>query len=511
MAIVSIDFGTSNTVVAVQVDEKVTIWRFGGLTREFDTPQGVVAVVPSLGFKSSLRDPTKGAWLWGEQVRSLAIEQLPTHRYWHSFKRELVADIRTPDRAIDGEYLNSSLVAELFLKRLLGELQTELDIQQLIFTAPVGAFNSYLQWFRRFTNSLYKDNFSDNSGTAPQVLLVDESTAAALGYAITQPNLLIMVVDFGGGTLDISLVRTIELIAEKQALQAEVVAKACAYIGGVDIDQWIAEYWLEQNSTLRSSLDQRAWLALLQRAEQAKLHFPSTGEYQLSPTQLTDILEARSFLDQLRSTLDEALETALQKGISKSAIAQVLLVGGSCLLAPVQDLVCAYFGKQRVKLQQPFTAVAQGALVLGSQAWVRDYLHHSYGIRLWDGFRRQYQFYPLFGKGTKYPTRLAKPLILQVAMDGQTQVILDIGEVADTAQAEVSYDRDGKMTASQLLKVTDFQSLQSISVHLEPAGSIAADRLAVDFAINHDRVLEVSITDLLTGELLSALHQFPLT
>ena len=41
-----------------------------------------------------------------------------------------------------------------------------------------------------------------------EVQVIDESTAAALGYAVKRPGSLVLVVDFGGGTLDLSLVRT---------------------------------------------------------------------------------------------------------------------------------------------------------------------------------------------------------------------------------------------------------------------------------------------------------------
>ncbi|MFN3926073.1 MAG: Hsp70 family protein [Pseudanabaenaceae cyanobacterium] len=480
MAIVAIDFGTSNTVVAVRAQGQDSIWHFPALTRTFSTGQGPVGVVPSLAYKL----PRGGGWLWGEQVRLLGAEAKSSPRYWHSFKRELVATAQSPDRRLDGEIFNSGIVAELFMERLITGI--ELAVEQVVFTAPVGAFNSYLQWFRHFTKKLF-----------PQlsVLLVDESTAAALGYALSKPYQIIMVIDFGGGTLDISIVRTLEIVAEQRALEAEVIAKADAYIGGVDIDQWIAEYWQGDPS------DAQGWLELLQTAEQAKMGLPVAG-YSLSRSELTDILERRGLLDQLRQTIDEALESALRRGISKSAIEQVLLVGGSCLLSPVQELVCAYFGKQRVHLDQPFTAVARGGLVLGSQAWVQDYLHHSYGIRLWEPFVKQYQFYPLFGRGTQYPTQLAEPVILQVANDGQTQVVLDIGEVADSAQAEITYDSAGKMTSAQLLKHSDFQTLQTLTLNLDPPGELGTDRLALHLRIASDRTLILSVTDLLTGAVL---------
>ncbi len=495
---IAIDFGTSNTVVAVQKGTEQIIWQFPAITREFSTPQSAVAVVPSLGYAQ----PRRRGWLWGEPVRQLPAETKQSHRYWYGFKRELVADVRSPARRIDGEMVDSSLVAQQFLEHLLSELRrSQVSTDQVVFTAPIGAFSGYVQWFRKLAESLQIN----------QMRIIDESTAAALGYALVQPNSLVMVVDFGGGTLDISVVRTIEIIAEKQALQAEVLAKADAYIGGIDIDQWIAEYWVGKQTSAE----------LLTTAEQVKIllsqqELVEIGGYSLSRRELTQILEERLLLEQLRHTLDEALAIAWQRGISKPAIEQVLLVGGSCFLPPVQDLICTYFGRKRVKVDQPFTAVAKGALALLANSWVSDYLHHSYGIRLWEPYTRQYQFYPLFRKGTKYPTKLETPVILQTANDGQPAIHLDIGEIADTAQAEVSYDARGKMTSTTLLKESDFhsltnslQQLQTLTIPLEPCGKIGQDRLELYFAVDGDRRLLITATDLVTGELI--LHQQPMT
>ncbi len=491
---IAIDFGTSNTVVAVQKGTEQIIWRFPAITREF----GTVAVIPSLGYAQ----PRRRGWLWGELVRQLPSETKQSHRYWYGFKRELVADVRSPARLIDGEMVDSSSVARQFLEHLIRELQrSQVNTDQVVFTAPIGAFSGYVQWFRKLAEHLQ----------IPQMRIVDESTAAALGYALVQPNSIIMVVDFGGGTLDISVVRTIEIIAEKQALQAEVLAKADAYIGGIDIDQWIAEYWVGKQTTEE----------ILSIAEQVKIllsqqELAEIGDYALSRRELTQILEEHLLLEKLRHTLDEALAIAWHRGISKPAIEQVLLVGGSCLLTPVQDLICAYFGTKRVKVDQPFTAVAKGALALLANSWVSDYLHHSYGLRLWEPYTRQYQFYPLFKKGTKYPTKLENPVILQTANDGQTTIHLDIGEIADSALAEVSYDAQGKMTSTTLLKQSDFhplagtaEQLQTLTIPLDPCGKIGQDRLELYFAIDGDRRLLITATDLVTGELI--LHQHPTT
>jgi len=85
-----------------------------------------------------------------------------------------------------------------FLRHLLDSLPYRADeIDQLVITVPVAAFEGYTAWLSRSMDGL----------PAEKIRIVDESTAAALGYAVTEPGAIVLVIDFGGGTLDLSLVR----------------------------------------------------------------------------------------------------------------------------------------------------------------------------------------------------------------------------------------------------------------------------------------------------------------
>lgn len=231
---------------------------------------------------------------------------------------------------------------------------------RVILTAPVGAFERYLDWLRDLAVSL----------GMPQVQVVDESTAAALGYAVQRPGSLVLVIDFGGGTLDLSLVRT-GATAGQAFVQAEVVAKSDAYVGGMDIDQWVLEAMLQKQGIFLESVSPTGWQQLLEIAERIKIRLStettaretwlddeSFMSYELSFQQqeLSDLLEARQLLEQLRQSIDEVM--AMRKGITRSEIERVLLVGGSCQIPPVQQLVITYFGRQQVGLDKPFEAIA---------------------------------------------------------------------------------------------------------------------------------------------------------
>lgn len=511
MTTLAIDFGTSNTVVSILEPDTQTpkTVRLPALSRLFQWGSGKtmqeVPVIPTLVF---VKEPNQ--LILGEQVRSQRLGLAQPNRLFKTFKRELATEVQPPPRSIDGQIYGAAFVAEQFLQSVWQQLQQTIQPSQVIFTVPVGAFERYLDWFRDFATQL-----------EVPTQLVDESTAAALGYAVKRPGSLVLVVDFGGGTLDLSLVRTVAP-TQGTVLRAEVLAKADAYVGGEDIDLWIVEDYLQQIGSSREAVGRVGWQNLLELAERLKIRLSGaeaakeiwldeatfmTHELHLSRTHLEEILETRQFLEQLRQALDEVLAIASGKGIAKSAIEQVLLVGGSCLIPAVQQLITSYFGRQRVKLDKPFEAVAHGALMLGQLADLNDYLHHSYAIRLWNPATHTYSYFPLFPQGMQYPCQRSEPLILQVANPGQTEIRLDIGEVAEVAQAEVTYDAQGRMTSTPLQKQDIYRSLESQQhsvcvAHLDPPGHIGIDRISVWFEVTEQRILIATVKDLLTHQVL---------
>ncbi|MCC3456542.1 MAG: Hsp70 family protein [Microcoleus sp. PH2017_15_JOR_U_A] len=531
MTTVAIDFGTSNTVVCILNPDTQTpeTLRLGEMSRIFKTKKSnpdalEIPVVPTLVFVKNA-----GELVLGEKVRSQRLGQSQPDRFFKAFKRDLAADYQPPARNIDGESYTPESVAEQFIRTIWKQLyQQNIQPDKLIFTVPVGAFERYLDWFRDLAESLGVE----------EVQLIDESTAAALGYAVQRPGSLVLVVDFGGGTLDLSLVRTAVIPFAKGGseispplgkeglggVRAEVLAKSDAYVGGEDIDIWIVEDYLRQIGSSRAEVGGVGWQNLLEIAEKLKIQVSQVNEakeswfddenfmsydLQLNRDQLEEILESRQLLEQLREALDEVLSIALGKGIGKADIEQVLLVGGTSMIPAVSNLVVSYFGRQKVKTDKPFEAVAHGALALTQLASVDDYLRHSYAIRLWEPYAKAYTYSPIFSKEMKYPCESSEELTLQVAIEGQREIRLDIGEVAEVSQAEVTFNEKGQMTSSLLNKHSDFRSLEShhqevCVAHLNPPGVLGIDRVSVSFEVDEKRVLLATVRDLVTGKVLVA-------
>ncbi|WP_071188457.1 Hsp70 family protein [Trichormus sp. NMC-1] len=518
MTTIAIDFGTSNTVISIlEADtQQPKSLRFPNLSRVFVgvTSQGErleYPVIPSLLFIKSTDNI-----ILGEGVRSQRLglsQNYPPERLFKKFKRDLAGDYQPPPRQIEGINYNSVSVSELFIQTIWTEIKKQnIEPSHLIFTVPVGAFERYLDWFRDLGKKL----------NVPKVSIIDESTAAALGYAVKSPDKLILVVDFGGGTLDLSLVKTVNNSDKNNSLRAEVLAKSEAYVGGEDIDVWIVDDYLHSQNLTPEQIGKIGYQNLLEIAERLKIQLSKNQsvseswfddesfmsyELKIDREKLEDILEYRQFLQQLRDALDEVLAFALRKGISKNDIEQVLLVGGSCLIPAVQQLILSYFGKSKVKLNKPFDAVCHGALAITQITEIDDFLRHSYAIRLWDNYSQSYIYHPIFSKGTKYPCQSSQWLTLQSANNGQKEIRLDIGEVGDITQTEIAFDASGRMTSSTLQHQESYRSLdnqnQQVCVaKLNPPGAAEFDRISVLFEVDFRRILLATVKDLLTGEML---------
>ncbi len=502
MSTIAIDFGTSNTIVAYvdPVTQQPRTMEFGSWSRSL----AGVMTVPTL-----LVVQPEGVAI-GEEVRSQRLGMAQPDRYFAMFKRDLVADFQPPDRVIDGQTYPIEAVAERFLTALWAAITAQVQPTQVILTVPTGAFEPYLTWFRGVADRL----------NWPNPVWLDEATAAALGYAAAAVGDRHLVVDCGGGTVDLSLVRTIAPQVGQTLIQAEVLAKSDAAIGGVDVDIWLVEDYLRRNGMSRSTISPVSWQTLLEMAERLKIRLSVEDlvkdswfddellmayELQFDRAQFAEILETQQFLEQLRQAIDEVLTIAFDQGIQKSDIDRVLLVGGSSQIPAVQQLVVAYFGRSRVKLDQPLVAVAYGALALAQVSAIQDQLRHGYAIRLWDPDRRDHQYFPLFEAGTRYPCDRAEALTLQVAIEGQTEIRLDLGECAMQMQAEVIYDATGRLIKSQLNRASAFRSIGAGEIcvaRLEPPGQLGVDRVVVQFAVTAARMLVVTVRDLVTQQVL---------
>ncbi len=514
--LLAIDFGTTNSAVA-----------------RFDpaTGQGNTVELPSLSHPTSSGEfliPTllyvqdgHGEVTIGHAVRAQGLDSAPGNRLFVNFKRAMSTESPFDARLIDGVPWTHKDAGQQFLKTLLAALPfSAADIETLVITVPVAAFESYTTWLRGLPTL-----------PADRLKIVDESTAAALGYAVTEPGALVLVIDFGGGTLDLSLVRLPDPRAptgkilftseSHHSTKATVIAKAGAALGGSDIDQWLLAEVLRRAEIDRTTLG-TGYAALLSACEQAKIALSTrdtapitfqpehTSPLTLSFTrpELETLMTAHGFFTALRQALEKVMGLAHQKGVYREDIHHVLLVGGTALIPSVQQTLDAYFraitarrhriyempewpsltwnvDNTTIRVDKPFTAVVEGALKVATGFELDDRLGHGYAFRVWDG--QAYRWDELIPMGASYPTEKPVTVPLGVARPDQTQIALLLGQInGDTVDAQ---------TGENVRQIVPLTPAEPLTFPVTPAGDPGRAHFIATFRVDAARHLRLTVTD----------------
>jgi molecular chaperone DnaK (HSP70) len=519
---IAIDFGTTNSVVARWSDEKqisevIAVPGISDTTVAERPP-----VIPSLLY---VHDAVKHTFTIGQQVREKGFDTQKDNRLFRNFKRGIVAFPAPEPRDIDGTKFADRHAGNHFLKQVLASLPfKDSEIERLVLTAPVAAFEGYLAWLNEVIDEIAPD----------KIQVVDESTAAALGYAVTQAGAAVLVFDFGGGTLDLSLVQLPEhqkntggflrkLMGSSAAKNAaRVVAKAGRVIGGSDIDQWLLGYVLERAGLTIKDLGS-AYVPLLTKCEQAKielstqtaveLEFEAGGKTHgitITRDELEALLEKNDFFAALRHVVDKVMHVAHRRGIFKEDIQYVLMVGGTSLMPAVQRTLGQYFSSVAVRADKPFTAVAEGALQLALGAGLEDYLVHSYGLRHLDPQTGTHAWDEIIPMGSGYPIKAPVEVYLSAAHPDQKEIEFVIGEI-DTdsiSMIEVKYEdgqavfvADTKSSGQKIIPINETETL-NVLAKLHPSGTPGEERLRVFFTVDDRRRLRMTVADVKTGQVL---------
>ncbi|KAL6594770.1 heat shock protein 70 [Neocallimastix californiae] len=206
--------------------------------------------------------------------------------------------------------------------------------------------------------------------------IVNEPTAAAIAYGFdklkSKDNTNILVIDIGGGTLDVSLLTIKDKNFEVKATSGDT------HLGGEDFDNRLVDHFVnefknkyEKDLTTNSRAMRRLKLKCdhmkrkLSKSEKAKLSIEYLYE---NISFVSDI--TRSKFEELNKDLFKKIIKPIENvindsGISKSDIEEIVLVGGSSRIPRIQSLISEYFdGKKLYKNINPDEAVAHGATIL---------------------------------------------------------------------------------------------------------------------------------------------------
>ena len=521
----AIDLGSSSTVVAFQEPGQppclLTIEPFA---------LGEPPVVPSVIW---LADAAAGLPLIGRQVLEAGLLHRGGAALHRDFKRAIGGQRQGdpggtgPDQGraaqagmgpgaqtLPANTLSPEQAGSLLLQRIWRQLPAGIEPDRLVLTAPIDGYRDYRRWLATASEAL----------AVAEVALVDEPTAAAIGAGLP-PGSRVLVVDLGGGTMDLSLVALEggegrpapiaqllrfagrNLDQSRQALRlARVLGKAGLALGGRDIDHWIAEVLCPGQGRNPGLLEvvERMKCSLSSQEQALGLWLPGPTrpqELRLSRPQLDRLLQEKGFVELLDDLLETVLASARAQGVALKDVDAILPVGGTSQLPSVRHWLQSRCAGVPLRDQRPIEAVALGALGLTPGVTVQDLLSHGLSLRCWDRRSREHRWHPLFSAGQGWPSERPFELVLACSQDGQRALELVLGEPRPEQRSEVVFEaglpRLRRRPAGEA--PVDPWPEPPAPVLLDPPGQAGVDRLKLRFSIDSTGDLRLEGDDLLTG------------
>jgi len=337
MAIIGIDLGTTNSLVSVWEDDGVKLIpnSFG----ENLTPS-VVSV------------DINGSYYVGKIARERLITQPEVT--FKEFKRDMGTNEKY--KAYNNSYTPEDL-SSFILKQLKADAEQYLkeEVTEAIISVPA-YFNDKQRAATR------------NAGVIAGLKverLINEPSAAALAYRnnTDEEHQIFIVFDFGGGTLDVSLVDAFDNIIEIQAVAGD------NRLGGKDFNEIIAKDFCNKNNLKWDKLSLKMQAVLYRECENIKIQLTSNNEvkstirinnkgyeYDLSNQELINIS-----VDLFRRMTVPLQRVMNDSGITLNDLSKVILVGGSSKMPVVRHYIASMFDRNVDESINPDEIVGMGA------------------------------------------------------------------------------------------------------------------------------------------------------
>ncbi len=497
----ALDLGNTNTVIAFQEEKgkDSVLIEIPGIT----SSPGVVPTV---------------VWFEGsENMAKIGVSALQKKNYSNSeiyFHSNFKRLIGNPIERKHKKFLSPIESGEKFFQILWEKIPKELDIKRLVLTAPIDTYKGYRKWLINLCKGL----------PINEIALVDEPTAAGIGINVPLGS-KIMIIDIGGSTIDMSVIKTqggegksapiaellkfqgidVSSISKQKIRCAEVISKSGSKIGGKDIDQWIVNYFLPLNQDDRNlsiaenvkcklsnpeiKSERRYVISLFTEDNEEK-------EFFMSKEILEKILIENNFLSHLNSLLKDLLNEARGNFCQPDDLNSVILVGGGTQIPFVKEWISNEISGIQIKSPPPIESIAVGALAMTPGVKIKDILNKGISIRLFNKREQKHFWHPIFCKGQTWPTEKPFELILQASTEGQNIFEIIIGETITKRDYDVIFENG-------LPKLSEFQNEEEVlkwnkkplKISLKNGCKIGEDCLKLYFRIAKDSSLYIRCQD----------------
>ena len=469
--IIGIDLGTSNSAAAIIQGGKPTL---------IPAAEGTTAA--GKAFPSYVAFSKDGELLVGEPARRQAVTN-PDNTILEA-KRKMGTDFAYK---IQGKEYKPQQISAFILQKIKKDAEsfTGDKITKAVITVPA--------YFDDNQRQATKD--AGTIAGLEVMRIINEPTAASLAFGLdkNKDDMKIMVFDFGGGTLDVTIMEMGGGVFEVMSTSGDT------HLGGSDMDKAIIDYVVDEfrkKEGVDLSNDSTAMTRIKEAGEKAKIELStvmeteinlpfiandSSGaknlEVKLTRAKLEDLVNP--IVERCKSSIDKSLEDAK---LSTSDITKIVLVGGPTRMPLVKKFVSTAVGKEAESGIDPMEAVAFGAAIQGgimagdvtSDIVLLDVTPLTLGIETLGGVRE-----PIIERNTTIPT--SKDKTFTTAADSQTAVTINV----------VQGERP---------MVADNVSLGSFNLTDIPPAPRGVPQINVKFDIDANGILNVTAKDLGTGK-----------
>lgn len=479
--VIGIDLGTSNSAAAVME---------GGRPVIIPSAEGA-GVASGKAFPSYVAFTKDSQRLVGEPARRQAA--INPEGTIQAAKRKMGTDFKFK---VFGKEYTPQQISAFILQKIKQDAEAYLGdkIEEAVITCPA--------------------YFDDNQRTATKdageiaglkvLRIINEPTAACLAYGLekTGKELKILVFDFGGGTLDVTIMEM-----WKEGGFKVMATSGDTQLGGTDMDNVLIEYIANQfkrETGIDLRNDKMALQRLREAAEKAKVELSSTLTTDINlpfitadatgPKHLTMSINrakleelVNPIIERCRGPLERALKDAKDAFAKESVtfgdrdVDKIIMVGGPTRMPIVQKFVEDYFGKKIERGVDPMECVAMGAAIQAAiiKGEVKDVLlldvtPLSLGIETLGAVNTK-----LIDRNTTIPTR--KSQIFSTAADNQTAVTIRV------LQGERAMADDN----------VELGRFDLVGIPPAPRG---VPQIEVTFDIDANGIVHVSAKDLGTGK-----------
>ena len=309
MTILGVDLGTTNSLAVVYKEGKPVL--IPNAYGEYVTPSAVSILDGKI------------------VVGKLAKERLITHPECSAslFKRNMGSDVTY---TLDKKAYDSATLSSFIVKQLIEDAQNYLheSIDEVVISVPA-YFNARQRQDTKRIGELLGIKVER---------LINEPSAAAIACHMDDEYETFVVFDFGGGTLDVSVVDCFENVISINAISGN------NHLGGTDFDRAMAEYFCLKNGLNFNVLDLSFQQSILRACEQAKIKLSRQSVVEVSLVHLNknyncifdeNVLfnTTHSLLESCKNVIGKAVKDS---GFSASELDSLILVGGSSQMPVLQ-------------------------------------------------------------------------------------------------------------------------------------------------------------------------------